>query len=202
MGYYSDVKLVTTARGIEKLRENLKSADTDLEEWADRLVCSNSTDAVLAVWEDCKWYSEFPEVEAFHDTLRQLKKADIPYRYVRVGENLEEGDVDTEYSDWNQKLPAIYPDAGITVENFSGSEMYFNDMQAMCDAVLQVCRTVGYGRLVSRIEYDPKAVDKPVKVYGRDGMSYRCGASPEKILHDIRQHYEVRQILERAVNEN
>lgn len=24
--------------------------------------------------------------------------------------------------------------------------------------------------------------------------------TPEKILHDIRQHYEVRQILERAVN--
>lgn len=202
MGYYSNIKLVTTAKGIEKLRENLKSADTDLEEWADRLVCSNSTDAVLAVWEDCKWYSEFPEVEAFYDTLRQLKKADIPFRYVRVGENLEEGDVDTEYSDWNQKLPAIYPDAGITVENFSGSEMYFNDMQAMCDAVLQVCRTVGYGRLVSRIEYDPKVTDKPVKVYGRDGLSYRCEASPEKILHDIRQHYEVRQILKRAVNED
>lgn len=202
MGYYSDVKLVTTARGIEKLRENLKSADTDLEEWADRLVCSNYTDAVLAVWEDCKWYSEFPEVGAFYDTLRQLKKASIPYRYVRVGENFEDGDIDTQYSDWNQKLPAIYPDASITVVNFSRSEMYFNDMQAMCDAVRQVCKTVGYGRLVSRIEYNPKVTDKPVKVYDRDGLSYRCEASPEKILHDIRQHYEVRQILERAAGEN
>lgn len=120
MGYYSNIKLVTTARGIEKLRENLKSADTDLEEWADRLVCSNSTDAVLAVWENCKWYSEFPEVVAFYDTLRQLKKANISYHYVRVGENLEEGDVDTEYSDWNRKLPAIYSDAGITI-NTTGS---------------------------------------------------------------------------------
>lgn len=202
MGYYSDIKLVTTAEGIEKLRKNLKAVDMDLEEWADRLVCSNSTDAVLVVWEVCKWYSEFPEVEAFYDTLRQLKKADIPFRYVRVGENLEEGDVDTEYSDWNQKLPAIYPDAGITVENFSGSEMYFNDMQEMCNAVLQVCRTVGYGRLVSRIEYDPKATGKPVKVYDRDGLSYRCEASPEKILHDIRQHYEIRQILAHATDED
>lgn len=202
MGYYSDVKLVTTAEGIEKLRKNLKAVDMDLEDWADRLVYSSSADAVLAVWEDCKWYSEFPEVVAFHDTLRQLKKADIPYRYVRVGENLEEGDIDTEYSDWNQKVPAIYPDAGITVENFSGAEMYFNDLQAMCDAVLQVCKTVGYGRLVSRIEYDPKLTDKPVKVYDRDGLSYRCEASPEKILHNIRQHYEIRQILARAADED
>lgn len=123
-------------------------------------------------------------------------------RYVRVGENLEEGDVDTEYSDWNQKLPAIYPDAGITVENFSGSGMYFNDMQAMCDAVLQVCKTAGYDRFVGRIEYDPKMADMPVKIYDRDGLSYRCEASPEKILHDIRQHYEVRQILERATDKN
>lgn len=191
MGYYSDIKLVTTAKGIERLKRNMATIDIDLDQWADRVVRSGYADFTLVVWKFRKWYPELPEINIFYFTLAQMKEDRIPYNYIRIGEDLNEGDIETKFFDPERVLPAIYADADIVLEYPDDDYMYLDDRQAMCDAVLQVCKTVEYGRFVRKIEYNPELVSKPVRVYQKNGFCYDCDATPESILQTIKEYYEL-----------
>lgn len=191
MGYYSDIKLVTNTKGMERLKRNMSTINIDLDQWADRVVPSGYADFTLVVWKSRKWYPEFPEINILYFTLAQMKEDRIPYRYVRIGEDLNEGDIDTRYFDPEGVLPAMYADADIVVENLDDDYMYLDDRQAMCDAVLQMCKTVEYGRFVRKIEYNPELVNKPVRVYQKNGFCYDCDATPESILQEIKEYYKI-----------
>ena len=80
-----------------------------------------------------------------------------------------------------REATSIVQDLGVVV----------HDRQAMCDAVLQVCKTVEYGRFVRKIEYNPELASKPVRVYQKNEFRYDCDATPESILQTIKEYYEL-----------
>ena len=87
MGYYSDVALVLTREGDEKLREALGSMP-HLQEFFDKYCLNHETDpetgAVLYYWELIKWYGE--DCEQIDNLIGDLD-GDW-YCFMRVGESV------------------------------------------------------------------------------------------------------------------
>lgn len=114
MGYYSDVKLITTREGWDKLdKAVLQVADHDAVAEGNHLTHESQTvpleggKYVLAEWDNIKWYEGHDiEVTALMKALRNLPE-DTPYEFMRVGENLE----DVEYL-WNTP-EYLSPDYGM-----------------------------------------------------------------------------------------
>lgn len=86
MGYYSDVALVLTKDGDEKLREMLSSTP-HLQEFFDKYALNHETHpetgAVLYFWESIKWYGK--DCEQIDDLIGDLD-GDL-YCFMRVGES-------------------------------------------------------------------------------------------------------------------
>lgn len=126
MGYRSDVKLITTKEGWEKIDKAARKAAgvtdedtpylTDSSCWTP--ICGGKY--VLAEWEDIKWYEGYNgEVDAVMQVLTRLDGAAIPYHFMRVGEDYN----DVQYEDcepaWNGEhadMPSLYLKQEIEVE--------------------------------------------------------------------------------------
>lgn len=101
MGYRSDVKIITTSKGWKRLDKVVRKASSvstnpnDDEYWLTddnhKTLLFNGR-YVLGEWDDIKWYTWDNEVAAFMKELDVLEKADIPFDFVRVGE--EERDIE------------------------------------------------------------------------------------------------------------
>lgn len=101
MGYYSDVKLITTKKGWERIKREVKQASPD--DW-ENVVGSEFTipivngKYILLEHHSIKWYSD-NRVEAIMRELKRFDAEHIPYQFMRVGEHWD----DTEYlweRDW------------------------------------------------------------------------------------------------------
>lgn len=126
MGYRSDVKLITTKEGWEKIDKAARKAagvtDEDTPYLTDStcwtLICDGKY--VLAEWYDIKWYEGYDdEVDAVMRTLGRLDSLNIPYHFLRVGE--EYGDVqvmdgDAGWEDEHADMPSLYLKQEIEVE--------------------------------------------------------------------------------------
>lgn len=103
MGYRSDVRIITSKKGYDKLRKHVekylkeKNDDSNLLEDADiRFVTSKG---VLIGWDSIKWYewSNWPEIDSILSGLQELEKEDYSYRFSRIGEGID--DIDERYYD-------------------------------------------------------------------------------------------------------
>lgn len=104
MGYISDVAII--AHDSDKnMRVHLTAFRVSYpEEWKHiaKDDCTNWDDETFFFEDSCKWYEEFPGVQAFMklkdwliDRADDLDMRSLAVAYVRVGE--EEGDYDAEY---------------------------------------------------------------------------------------------------------
>lgn len=102
MGYYSDVKLITTEEGWRRIQHKVHRVSPDYaqdyvgEEFTVPLVEGKY---ILLEHHSIKWYDEFPEVEAIMGQLKQFDAEHIPYQFMRVGEHWD----DNEYL-WERDL--------------------------------------------------------------------------------------------------
>lgn len=115
MGYRSDVRIITSKKGYDRLSKYVRKAvnddiDMNLLENTD-LKCVSSS-GVLIGWNSIKWYewSDYKSVDAIMDGLNVLKDEGYSYRYARMGEQYDDYD---EYNyDSNKKddeyIPYIY----------------------------------------------------------------------------------------------
>lgn len=94
MGYRSDVKCITTKKGFELIDKLVRKAsgvtDEDSEYWlTDEFSREELMQGkyMLLQYEDIKWYSNDTAVCAFEEALERLDARDIPYQFVRVGED-------------------------------------------------------------------------------------------------------------------
>ena len=99
MGYRSEVRIATTPKGWQMIQENYprflkprteKSSFNeeelfDLLDWMDHFKSDDT--GVYFGWDNIKWYSSFPEINAMVDTLNFLEDKEIPYQLVRLGED-------------------------------------------------------------------------------------------------------------------
>lgn len=123
MGYRSDVKIITTKEGWEKLKEAEEKAQPE-QDWGlyltderTSLLCDGKY--VLFEIEHVKWYKSDPEVAAIIATLLSFDGIGIPYRYVRVGEDYSDNDCwYSDGDDWQKykDMPGLWVKREIEVE--------------------------------------------------------------------------------------
>lgn len=96
MGYYSDVGLCLTAAGKLALDMALTEAEknnpdvTDIKNMLDSAEVRTDADSgtVAYLWENTKWYDDFPEVRFIESLLQELDGVD--FLFIRAGEDSDD----------------------------------------------------------------------------------------------------------------
>lgn len=108
MGYRSDVKLVTTKEGWKRIKHAVKTASPDWYTWLisdEYIVPVCNSKYVLYEIEDVKWYEQYKEVESFMHSLFMFEHNNIPYNFIRLGEDW--GDVEEHNNAMYDKYPDL-----------------------------------------------------------------------------------------------
>ena len=96
MGYKSDVRIITTKKGFDKLKKyideviqlNEKTYTNLLDEC---IILGETKELKYFGWNDIKWYEDdYGPVKAVMDGLHHLRDYDFSYRYSRFGENYDD----------------------------------------------------------------------------------------------------------------
>lgn len=101
MGYRSDVRIITSKEGYEKLNEFVEQYLKDTE--ADNLLKDCDIENIgkeqcYFGWNNVKWYeNDFKDVDAIMEGLNHLGENEYSYRYMRIGESYE--DIDEQFFD-------------------------------------------------------------------------------------------------------
>jgi len=103
MGYRSDVYLKTTTEGwlmIKRFNDSIEVKEHRPLYGAD--VNKTESGFYRIEFHDVKWYDSFPEVQHFAEAMDLLSDNDIPYSYIRIGE--ETNDIDHRCN-WTDDIP-------------------------------------------------------------------------------------------------
>lgn len=124
MGYRSQVYLKTTTEGwlvIKQFNDKIENPDHRPLCGAD--ISRTKSGFYKITFDDVKWYDSYEEVENFNDALDLLEEQDIPYSFIRLGEDT--GDVEHKYN-WTDDMPdeigSFEPVVDVNDEDWSGYE--------------------------------------------------------------------------------
>ena len=102
MGYRSDIRIVTSKEGFEKLQEFVRNhlrknkENYNLLEECD--IKQEGKNQCYFGWNYVKWYEhDYPEVVAIMEGLNHLGENEYSYRYMRIGESYD--DIEEQYYD-------------------------------------------------------------------------------------------------------
>lgn len=93
MGYRSEIRIITSKKGYEKLNEFVEQYLKDTEE--DNLlkecdIKNIGKEQCYFGWNDIKWReNDFKDVDAIMEGLNHLGENEYSYRYMRIGEKFE-----------------------------------------------------------------------------------------------------------------
>lgn len=105
MGYRSDVAIALAKEAVQKLKIALTNADEDKSKAARRLLahpdkhlCDSDTGAELWSWQAVKWYADYPDVSFIENFIANTAGYDN-YRFVRIGEDWDDAEVEGGFHD-------------------------------------------------------------------------------------------------------
>lgn len=99
MGYYSTIRIATTEKGFEEMKELSGIYESEygcVEPFMDNIESMESPhdgDIVLG-WDNVKFYEEFPETKHLERVLEEAENKGVPFIFMRIGEEWD----DVEYS--------------------------------------------------------------------------------------------------------
>ena len=120
MGYRSDIAISMRKEDFELLQEFDKE-NRNLVELLEVAEVKESRGAVAIKWDSLKWYPDFPEVQAIEEFLGKLSDEDKPYRFIRIGEAIDDTEVEYNYGDEEK-----YGDISYRVNDMIGVERYIS----------------------------------------------------------------------------
>ena len=120
MGYMSDVALAIREQDYELLRE-VNKENKNLIDLLDRTETVEYDGVVVLHWYEIKWYNEFPEVQAIEEFIYRLADEDKPYKFIRVGEDTQDIEVDYSYGDEEK-----YESISYRINDIIGVTKYIN----------------------------------------------------------------------------
>ena len=114
MGYRSDIRIVTSKDGFEKLKEFVTNylkehnEDYNLLERCD--IRQEGKNQYYFGWNYVKWYEyDYTEVDAIMEGLNHLGENEYSYRYMRIGEDREDYDEQFYDADRESEPDLEYP---------------------------------------------------------------------------------------------
>ena len=120
MGYYSDIAISIRKEDFELLKEFDKE-NQNLMELLEVAEVKESRGAVVIKWDSLKWYSELSEVQAIEEFLGKLSDEDKPYRFIRIGEDVDDTEIEYNYGDEEK-----YGDIAYRVNDMIGVTRYID----------------------------------------------------------------------------
>lgn len=139
MGYRSDVRIMTSKKGFEKLKEYtdkyLQDKDYKYRNLLDECDISEETKYAKYIgWNNIKWYeySGYTDVDAIMNGLDYLKNEDYSYRYARIGESYddyEEQSYESEFYEDEQDLE--YP----SMERYFDDDYVIDNMKSVDETI-------------------------------------------------------------------
>lgn len=104
MGYRSDVYLKTTTEGyiiLKRRNDSIENPEHRILKYADSIKKTPSGFYKI-YFSDIKWYESYEEVKQFMSALDDLVEQDIPYSFIRIGED----STDIEHKiNWTDDMP-------------------------------------------------------------------------------------------------
>ena len=104
MGYRSDVYIKTTTEGhitIKRRNDSIENPEHRMLKYADSIKKTPSGFYKIE-FIDIKWYKSFEEIKHFVESLKILQEQDIPYSFIRIGEDSD----DVEHKmNWIDDMP-------------------------------------------------------------------------------------------------
>lgn len=102
MGYRSDIRIITSKDGFERLKEFIKEYLKDNKEDYNLLeecdIKEEGKEQCYFGWNYVKWYEHsYPEVIAIMEGLNHLGENEYSYRYMRIGESYD--DIEEQFYD-------------------------------------------------------------------------------------------------------
>lgn len=125
MGYRSQVYLKTTTEGYLVLKRLNDSIVVEDDKPLRRATVQKTASGFYKIsFDDVKWYEgTFKEVDNFMKGLELLKKQDIPYSFIRLGEDTKDIEHDCN---WTEDIPyaieSFEPVVDVNDEDWSGYE--------------------------------------------------------------------------------
>ena len=106
MGYRSDIRIVTSKDGFEKLKEfvtnYLKEHNEDYNLLENCDIKQEGKNQFYFGWNSVKWYeNDYEDVDAIMEGLNYLGENEYSYRYSRIGESYD--DYEEQYYDGNKE---------------------------------------------------------------------------------------------------
>lgn len=127
MGYRSEIRIITSKEGYEKLNEFVEQYLKDTEE--DNLlkecdIKNIGKEQCYFGWNDIKWReNDFKDVDAIMEGLNYLGENEYSYRYMRMGENYD--DIEEQFYD-GEKDEDIYLEYPSMIREFD--DEYIKDL--------------------------------------------------------------------------
>jgi len=114
MGYRSDVRIVISKEGYEKLKEFVKEYLKDDDEICNLLeecdIKQEGKKQYYLGWNYVKWYEDiYKDAESIMEGLNYLRENEYSYRYMRIGESYD--DIEEQFYDGekDEKLGLKFP---------------------------------------------------------------------------------------------
>lgn len=98
MGYRSEIAISMRKEDFELLKEFDKE-NKNLIELLEVAEVKESRGVMVIKWDSLKWYPEYPEVQAITKFLGKLSEAAKPYKFIRIGEDVNDTEVKYDYGD-------------------------------------------------------------------------------------------------------
>ena len=120
MGYRSEVAIAMRKEDYELLK-GFDKENKNLMELLDIAEVKEFDGVTVIRWDWLKWYDSFSEVQAIEEFLGKLSDEDKPYRFIRLGEDIEDTEIEYNYGDEEK-----YGDISYRVNDMIGVERYIN----------------------------------------------------------------------------
>lgn len=114
MGYRSDIRIITSKDGFEKLKEFIKEYLKDNKEDYNLLeecdIKEEGKEQCYFGWNYVKWYEhDYPEVIAIMEGLNHLGENEYSYRYMRIGESYDDIEEQSYDGEKDENIYLEYP---------------------------------------------------------------------------------------------
>ena len=101
MGYRSEVYFKTTTEGwliIKRRNDSVENPDHRILRYAEEI--KKTPSGFYKIWfSDIKWYEGYEEVKQFMEGLDILQEQDIPFSFIRLGEDVTDVEHRINYTD-------------------------------------------------------------------------------------------------------
>lgn len=115
MGYRSQVVFKTTTEGylvFKRFDDSIEDSDSKPLSGAE--IYKTSSGFYKIAFDDVKWYDSYASVRKFYEGMDKLEEQDIPYKFIRLGEEIEDIEVKENYTeDMPDELCEFDPEVNI-----------------------------------------------------------------------------------------